>query len=138
MVDPAPRSQPYEAGDFEDNIWFPDTSPPVNQPVLGRPSRPDVYVLSKPQVGADSQAAAWSNGSCGTARTARTARPDSVLYPDMDKIDARRIPVERAPGYVQGRGGADSVTIDRKFEFENLECVPSSNHTFILIPNSYS
>jgi streptogramin lyase len=87
---PRRGSQPYEAtADLEDNIWFPDTSPPVNQP--------------KPQVGADSpklqhaaDGAVWY--------TARTATPGAtgfgVLYPDMDKITSlASYPLNGAPGY---------------------------------------
>jgi streptogramin lyase/mono/diheme cytochrome c family protein len=99
-------SQPYEAtADFQDNIWFPDTAPPVNQPVLGRfdPRDQTFTFYPKPQVGADSpklqhtaDGAVWY--------TARTATPGAtgfgVLYPDMDKITTLGgYPINGAPGY---------------------------------------
>jgi streptogramin lyase len=111
---PRRGSQPYEAtADFEDNIWFPDTSPPVNQPVLGKfdPRDQTFTFYPKPQVGADSpklqhtvDGAVWY--------TARTATPGAtgfgVLYPDKDKITTLGgYPLNGPPGYpfkVSGRG----------------------------------
>jgi streptogramin lyase len=99
-------SQPYEAtADLEDNIWFPDTSPPVNPPLLGKfdPRSQTFTFYPKPQTGADSpklqhaaDGAVWY--------TARTATPGAtgfgVLYPDMDKIAALGgYPLNGAPGY---------------------------------------
>ena len=103
---PRRGSQPYEAtADFEDNIWFPDTSPPVNQPVIGKfnPRDQSFTFYPKPQVGADSpklqhaaDGAVWY--------TARTGTPGAtgfgVLYPDMDKITSlASYPLNGAPGY---------------------------------------
>jgi streptogramin lyase len=111
---PRRGSQPYEAtADFEDNIWFPDTSPPVNQPVLGKfdPRDQTFTFYPKPQVGADSpklqhtvDGAVWY--------TARTATPGAtafgVLYPDKDKITTLGgYPLNGPPGYpfkASGRG----------------------------------
>jgi streptogramin lyase len=99
-------SQPYEAtADLEDNIWFPDTAPPVNQPVLGKfdPRDQSFTFYPKPQVGADSpklqhaaDGAVWY--------TERTATPGAtgfgVLYPDMDKITTLGgYPLNGPPGY---------------------------------------
>lgn len=99
-------SQPYEAtADLEDNIWFPDTAPPVNQPVLGKfdPRNQTFTFYPKPLVGADSpklqhtvDGAVWY--------TERTATPGAtgfgVLYPDMDKITTLGgYPLNGAPGY---------------------------------------
>jgi streptogramin lyase len=109
---PRRGSQPYEAtADFEDNIWFPDTSPPVNQPVLGRfdPRDQTFTFYPKPQVGADSpklqhtvDGAVWY--------TARTATPGAtgfgVLYPDKDKITTLGgYPLNGPPGYPFKAGG---------------------------------
>jgi virginiamycin B lyase len=111
---PRRGSQPYEAtADFQDNIWFPDTSPPVNQPVLGKfePRTQTFTFYPKPQVGADSpklqhtaDGAVWY--------TARTGTPGAtgfgVLYPDMDKITTLAgYPLNGAPGYAfkAGSGG---------------------------------
>ena len=103
---PRRGSQPYEAtADFEDNIWFPDTSPPVNQPVLGKfdPRDQSFTFYPKPQVNADSpklqhtaDGAVWY--------TARTATPGAtgfgVLYPDKDKITTLGgYPLNGPPGY---------------------------------------
>ena len=103
---PRRGSHPYEAtADFEDNIWFPDTSPPVNQPVLGKFDQRDqtFTFYPKPQVGADSpklqhtvDGAVWY--------TARTATPGAtafgVLYPDKDKITTLGgYPLNGPPGY---------------------------------------
>ena len=103
---PRRGSMPYEAtADLEDNIWFPDTSPPVNQPVLGKFDQRDqsFTFYPKPQVGADSpklqhtvDGAVWY--------TARTATPGAtafgVLYPDKDKITTLGgYPLNGAPGY---------------------------------------
>jgi streptogramin lyase len=99
-------SQPYEAtADFEDNIWFPDTSTPVNQPVIGKfdPRDQSFTLYPKPQFGADSpklqhtvDGAVWF--------TERTATPGAtgfgVLYPDMDKITTLGgYPLNGPPGY---------------------------------------
>jgi streptogramin lyase len=109
---PRRGSQPYEAtADFEDNIWFPDTSPPANQPVIGKfnPRDQTFTFYPKPQVGADSpklqhaaDGAVWY--------TARTATPGAtgfgVLYPDMDKITTlASYPLNGAPGYAFKTGG---------------------------------
>jgi streptogramin lyase len=109
---PRRGSQPYEAtADFEDNIWFPDTSPPVNQPVIGKfnPRDQTFTFYPKPQVGADSpklqhaaDGAVWY--------TARTGTPGAtgfgVLYPDMDKITSLgSYPLNGAPGYAFKVGG---------------------------------
>ena len=110
---PRRGSMPYEAtADFEDNIWFPDTSPPVNQPVLGKfdPRDQSFTFYPKPQVGADSpklqhtvDGAVWY--------TARTATPGAtgfgVLYPDKEKITTLGgYPLNGPPGYPfrSGRG----------------------------------
>ena len=103
---PRRGSQPYEAtADFEDNIWFPDTSPPVNQPVLGKfdPRDQTFTFYPKPQVGADSPKLQHaSDGSVWyTARTGTNgATGFGVLYPDMDKITTLGgYPLNGAPGY---------------------------------------
>jgi streptogramin lyase/mono/diheme cytochrome c family protein len=103
---PRRGSMPYEAtADLEDNIWFPDTSVPVNQPVIGKfdPRDQSFTFYPKPQVGADSpklqhtaDGAVWY--------TARTATPGAtafgVLYPDKDKITTLgAYPLNGAPGY---------------------------------------
>jgi streptogramin lyase/mono/diheme cytochrome c family protein len=111
---PRRGSMPYEAtADVEDNIWFPDTSPPVNQPVLGKfdPRDQSFAFYPKPQVGADSpklqhtaDGAVWY--------TARTATPGAtafgVLYPDKDRITTLGgYPLNGPPGYPfkpNGRG----------------------------------
>ena len=97
---------PYEAtADLDDNIWFPDTSPPVNQPVIGKfdPRDQSFTFYPKPQVGPDSpklqhtvDGAVWY--------TARTGAPGAtafgVLYPDKDKITTLGgYPLNGAPGY---------------------------------------
>jgi streptogramin lyase len=99
-------SQPYEAtADLQDNIWFPDTAPPVNQPTIGKfdPKTQSFTFYPKPQTGSDSpklqhaaDGAVWY--------TARTATPGAtgfgVLYPDMDKINSLgSFPLNGAPGY---------------------------------------
>jgi len=103
---PRRGSQPYEAtADYEDNIWFPDTSPPVNQPVLGKfdPRDQTFTFYPKPQVGADSPK--LQHGADGsvwyTARTGTNgATGFGVLYPDMDKITTLGAhPLNGAPGY---------------------------------------
>ena len=103
---PRRGSQPYEAtADFEDNIWFPDTSPPVNQPVLGKfdPRDQSFTFYPKPQLNADSpklqhtvDGAVWY-----TARTATAgATGFGVLYPDKDKITTLGgYPLNGPPGY---------------------------------------
>jgi len=103
---PRRGAMPYEAtADFEDNIWFPDTSMPVNQPVLGKfdPRDQTFTFYPKPQLGADSpklqhtvDGAVWY--------TARTGTPGAtgfgVLYPDMDKITSLAgYPLNGPPGY---------------------------------------
>jgi len=110
---PRRGSMPYEAtADLEDNIWFPDTSPPVTQPVISKfdPRDQSFTFYPKPQVGADSpklqhtvDGAVWY--------TARTATPGAtafgVLYPDKDKITTLGgYPLNGAPGYAfkVGRG----------------------------------
>ena len=111
-------SQPYEAtADLEDNIWFPDTAPPVNQPVLGKfnPRDQTFTFYPKPMVGADSpklqhtvDGAVWY-----TERTATLgATGFGVLYPDMDKITTLAgHPLNGPPGYAfkagaPGRGSS--------------------------------
>jgi virginiamycin B lyase len=99
-------AQPYEVtADFEDNMWFPDTSPPVYQPAIGKfnPRDQSFTFYPKPQVGADSpklqhtqDGAVWF--------TERTATPlatgFAVLYPDMDKIKSLgAYPLNGPPGY---------------------------------------
>ena len=110
---PRRGAMPYEAtADLDDNIWFPDTSVPVNQPVIGRfdPRDQSFTFYPKPQVGADSpklqhtvDGAVWY--------TARTATPGAtafgVLYPDKEKITTLGgYPLNGAPGYAfkVGRG----------------------------------
>jgi streptogramin lyase len=99
-------SQPYEAtADLADNIWFPDTAPPVNQPVLGKfdPKDQSFTYYPKPQTGADSPK--LQHGADGSVwYTERTATPGAtgfgVLYPDMDKITSLGgYPLNGAPGY---------------------------------------
>ncbi len=109
-------SQPYEAtADREDNIWFPDTAPPVNQPALGRfdPRNQTFTFYPKPQTGADSPK--LQHGADGsvwyTARTGTSgATGFGVLYPDKDKISTLGgYPLNGAPGYafkVDGSGRA--------------------------------
>ena len=109
-------AQPYEAtADRDDNIWFPDTSPPVNQPVIGKfdPRDQTFTFYPKPQFGADApklqhtaDGAVWF--------TERTATPGAtgfgVLYPEMDKITTLGgYPLNGPPGYAfkvgaSGRG----------------------------------
>ena len=108
-------SQPYEAtADLQDNIWFPDTAPPVNQPVLGKfdPRDQTFTFYPKPQAGADSpklqhtvDGAVWY--------TERTATPGAtgfgVLYPDMDKITTLAgYPLNGPPGYAFKVGGGST------------------------------
>jgi streptogramin lyase len=99
-------SQPYEAtADLEDNIWFPDTAPPVNQPVIGKfdPRDQSFTFYPKPQVGGDSpklqhtaDGAVWYTMRTGTPG----ATGFGVLYPDMDKISTLGgYPLNGAPGY---------------------------------------
>jgi streptogramin lyase len=99
-------SQPYEAtADFEDNIWFPDTAPPVNQPVIGKfDTRTQTFAFyPKPQTGADSPKLQHTNDGA-VWYTARTGTPGAtgfgVLYPDMDKITTLGgYPLNGPPGY---------------------------------------
>ena len=103
---PRRGSQPYEAtADYEDNIWFPDTSPPVNQPGSRevRSSRSDVFVLSEaagrrrfaeaPAYGRWIRVVHRQDGHSG-------ATGFGVLYPDMDKITSLgAYPLNGPPGY---------------------------------------
>jgi streptogramin lyase len=103
---PRRGSQPYEAtADFEDNIWFPDTSPPVNQPVLGKfdPRDQSFTFYPKPQVNADSPKLQHTTDGA-VWYTARTGAPGAtgfgVLYPDKDKITTLGgYPLNGPPGY---------------------------------------
>src|SRR3954451_1501288 len=99
-------AQPYEAtADFEDNIWFPDSSPPVYQPAIGKfdPRDQTFSFYPKPQVGADSpklqhtvDGAVWFTERTGTPNATGFA----VLYPDMDKIKSLgAYPLNGPPGY---------------------------------------
>jgi streptogramin lyase len=114
---PRRGSMPYEAtADFEDNIWFPDTSTPVNQPVIGKfNTRDQTFTFyPKPQIGADSpklqhtiDGAVWY--------TARTGTPGAtgfgVLYPDMDKITSLAgYPLNGPPGYAFKPGASGRKT----------------------------
>ena len=116
-VIPRRGSMPYEAtADFEDNIWFPDTSTPVNQPVIGKfnPRDQTFTFYPKPQLGADSpklqhtvDGAVWY--------TARTQTPGAtafgVLYPDMDKITSLAgYPLNGPPGYPFKTGASGKKT----------------------------
>ena len=98
--------QPYEAtADFEDNIWFPDATPPVHPAVLGKfDRRTETFTFyPKPQATPDSpklqhtaDGAVWY--------TARTATPGAtgfgVLYPDKNKITTLAgYPLNGPPGY---------------------------------------
>ena len=99
-------SEPYEGtADFEDNIWFPDASPPVHPAVIGKfdPRDETFTFYPKPQAVADSpklqhtvDGAVWY--------TSRTAIPGAtgfgVLYPDKDKITTLGgYPLNGPPGY---------------------------------------
>lgn len=103
---PRRGAQPYEAtADFQDNIWFPDTSPPVNQPVIAKfnPRDQTFAFYPKPHVGAD--APKLQHAADGSVWfTERTATPGAtgfgVLYPDKDKITTlAAYPLNGAPGY---------------------------------------
>ena len=99
-------ASPYEAtADFEDNIWFPDASPPTQPAVIGRfnPRDETFTFYPKPQAVADSpklqhtaDGAVWY--------TARTSIPGAtgfgVLYPDKDRITTLGgYPLNGPPGY---------------------------------------
>jgi streptogramin lyase len=95
---------PTRPADFEDNIWFPDTSPPVNQPVLGK-----FDLATRRLRSIRNHRLAPIRPSCSMAptdpwHTARTgtngATGFGVLYPDMDKITTLgAYPLNGAPGY---------------------------------------
>jgi virginiamycin B lyase len=99
-------AMPYEAtADFEDNIWFPDTSPPVNQPVLGKFDQRDQTwtFYPKPLTIGDSPKLQHTNDGA-VWYTTRSGTPGGtgfgVLYPDMDKITTLAgYPLNGAPGY---------------------------------------
>ena len=99
-------ASPYEAtADFQDNIWFPDASPPTQPAVIGKfnPRDETFTFYPKPQAVADSpklqhtaDGAVWY--------TARTSIPGAtgfgVLYPDKDKITTLGgYPLNGPPGY---------------------------------------
>lgn len=103
---PRRGAQPYEAtADYQDNIWFPDTSPPVNQPVIAKfnPRDQTFTFYPKPQVGADvPKLQHTADGAVWFAE--RTATPGAtgfgVLYPDKDRIRSlAAYPLNGAPGY---------------------------------------
>ena len=75
-------AQPYEAtADLEDNIWFPDSSPPVYQPAIGKfdPRDQTFTFYPKPQFGADSpKLQHTADGAVWFTRTDRHSERDRV------------------------------------------------------------